>query len=142
VRRHSYLLPAVSSLAVNTQIVSANTSVASRPLADDMDESTPVLLEGVGCQYGIAINLFWLAINDRVGQQGNEQHVHRVNRIIFEFLQVFNIDCVHVLVSKEAGIVSWVEGQEEVVYQPLFSPVVTSHLYALWDIRILLQQDR
>jgi hypothetical protein len=63
----------------------------------------PVLLEVVGCQYGIAINLLWLAINDRVGQQGNEQHIHRVYRIVFEFLQVVNINCVHFTGNRLGG---------------------------------------
>jgi hypothetical protein len=45
--------------------------------------------------------------------------------------------------QKRLVFASWVEGQEEVVYQPLFSsPVVASHLYTVWDIMIVLQQDR
>lgn len=64
----------------------------------------PVLPEGVGYQYGIAVNQSWLAIDDRVGQHRDKQHVHRVNRIVFEFRQVVNIHCVHFLVAKEAGI--------------------------------------
>jgi hypothetical protein len=63
-----------------------------------------MLHEVVGCQYGIAIDLSWLAIDDRIGQQGHKQHIHRVNRVVFEFCQVVNIDCIHDLASKEAGI--------------------------------------
>jgi hypothetical protein len=45
--------------------------------------------------------------------------------------------------QKRLAFVSRVESQEEAVCQPLFSsPVVASHLYTVWDIRIVLQQDR